>query len=60
MTVINHLFFRLFPTGPGAQKGCWSGAGNSVAKIRGQLNQQPVLVVASVRVRVLSECRSED
>lgn len=55
MTVINRLFFRLFPTGPGTQR-----AQDSVAKIRGQLNQQPGLVVASVRVRVLSECRSED
>lgn len=42
------------------RKGLLVGSRDSVAKIRGQLNQQPVLVVASVRVRVLSECRSED
>lgn len=42
------------------RKGLLVRSRDSVAKIRGQLNQQPVLVVASVRVRVLSECRSED
>lgn len=41
------------------RKGLLVRSRDSVTKIRGQLNQHPGLVVASVRVRVLSECRSE-